>query len=320
MNTAIRITLALALLGQVAPLAEGKDVSHQLIQRLGEMTPEQAVSMRYGWEIPGQDVYCVGSLPTRRSEVPILACRWGPGANVTTNRHLFWKDGDNWRSQPYPPNGLQGNAGIVRLYQKGPDLVVIMDVGIAQTRYAEQPQLLRRRNGTWRLVWMPQSQEWSGYLSDVQFEGDSLDRFSVWTDSSVLPKEQLWPFVGPFGQYLERWRRRGDEYVRVSRTEAPQPEMAVVHFVQALARGTEAEARRWVIDPKLVAEAQGQGIAKFSYVGFVQPKAVERKNGDVIVGLSTNTYERRPSWLVTVRWHEGRWLVSNIQAGKVPNT
>lgn len=50
------------------------------------------------------------------------------------------------------------------------------------------------------------------------------------------------------------------------------------------------------------------------------PNQVKHKNGNVIVGLSSNTYERRPSWLVMVTWHQGRWLVSNLQGGSVPNT
>lgn len=72
MKTAIAIILAIALVTLIAPRAQGKDVIEQLIRRLNEMTPEQAVAMKYGWEIPGHHVYCAGSLPIRRFEVPVL--------------------------------------------------------------------------------------------------------------------------------------------------------------------------------------------------------------------------------------------------------
>ncbi len=314
MRTAIT-ALTVALVTLSASAVQGKDISEQMIQRLNAMTPEQAVAMKYGWDIPGQYVYCAGSLPIRELEVPVLACQWGPGANVITDRYLFWKVGRQWRSEPYPREGIRGTAGFTRLYQKGNDLVVVMNVGIAQTRYAEQPQLLRRSNGGWRLIWVPPDQEWSGSSSTVQFEGDSLHRFSVSTDRSVLPKEQLWPFAGEFGLYLERWQRSGDKYVRISRTEAPQPELALVHFVQALGRGNEAEAGTWVTDPLIVRKGKVQGIPKAAATGFVQPKAVHQENGNVTFELTTNNYERKPSWLVTVTWHEGRWLVSDIRPG-----
>lgn len=319
MKTATSIIFFTALLvGLLTPPAEGGDVSKQLIHRLEEMTPEQAVAMKYGWDIPGQYVSCVGSLPIKRAEVPVLVCQWGPGANVITNRHLFWKEGKHWRSQPYPSEGIRGTAGFSRLYQDGNELVVIMNVGVAQTAYAEQPQLLRRKSSRWRLVWMPRSRDWSQFHSTVQFEGVSLNRFSVWADRFVLPKEQLWPFAGEFGIYYERWQRSGDQYVRVSRTEAPQPELGVVHFVKAVADGDDAEARKWATGGQLVRDARAQGLPKASAIGFRQPRWVERENGDVTFALNANNYEGKPSWRVTVTWHQGRWVVSNIQPGDAP--
>jgi hypothetical protein len=313
MKTTALMIVVLSLLAQQVVKAQETDVAQQLIERLSEMTPEQAVAMRHGWYIPGLYVQCAGSLPGSPEEVPVLACQWGPAANVPTARALFWQEGGLWRSQPYPSEGIRGTAGLVRLYQSGHDLVVIMNVARYHTRYAEQPQLLRRGEGAWRLVWVPPSDQWSGYSATVEFAGDSLRRFTVWTDRCVLPKEQLWPFVGEFGLYVERWQRRNDQYVRLTRTEAPQPDMAVMHFVQAVARGNAAEAASWATDQRLVREAAAQEIRKASAIGFVPPTIAKQQNGDVIVTLEANNSERKPSWLITVSWGHGRWLVADIQ-------
>lgn len=294
------------MLGLSAPPA---NVSDQMIQRLSTMTPEQAVATQSGWAIPGQHVYCVGSLPD-----PVLACQWGPGANVITDRAIFWRDGKRWRTQPYPKEGVRGVAGFSRIQLSGDELFVIMNVGVAQTRYAEQPQLLNRTRGGWKMFWLPPEREWSGSHAIVQFAGDSADRFLVWTDRFALPKAEAWPFVGEFGRYLERWERRDDRFVRVSRTEAVQPEMAIIHLVQALARGDHRKAANWAEDETLVNTAEALGLQKAAAVGFVPPRRVK---GQVYL-LEANNYARKPSWLVRVAWQSERWQVAGIQPGQGP--
>jgi hypothetical protein len=312
--TALMI-LALTLLGEQAPSAQDTNVAQQMLQVLSEMTPDQAVALRHGWYIPGLYFQCASSHPVRPEEVPVLACQWGPGANVPTARFLFWQEGGSWRAQPYPSEGIRGSAGFVRLYQSGHELLVIMNVARYHTRYAEQPQLLRRGEGAWRLVWAPPIDQWSGYSSTVELEGDSLRRFTVRADRFVLPNEQFWPFVGEFGLYVERWQRSNDQYVRLRRTEAPQPEMAVVHFVQAIARGNDAEAASWVTDHRLLTEPAVQEIRKASAIGFVPPIIAKQQDGDMIVTLEANNSERKPNWLVTVTWAAGRWRVRRIDPG-----
>lgn len=317
MKTTLALIFSLVLSGPFALKADGGDVSRQLIERLNRMTPEQAVATQYGWEIPGKFVWCTGSLPSKSGEVPVLLCQWGPGANVVVARSLFWEQGGRWRSQPYPSEGIRGTAGFIRAYQNGNDLMVIMNVGIAQTRYAEQPQLLKRSDRGWHIFWLPPLQEWSGHHATVQFQGDALKRFLVWTDRSVLPEDQRQPFTGNFGLYLERWERRGDGYVRVDRTEAQQPEMAVVHFFQALTRGDDTQASDWVTDQRLILQAKAQGVHKVS-VGFVQPVRVKGLDEEHVWGVAANNYDRKPNWLVTVEWREGRWRVSDITPGEGP--
>lgn len=96
-------------------------IPDRLVQRLNGLTTEEALTLSFTQEIPGVDVQCAGTYPVGPTEVPVLACQWGPGANMMTEHTLFWRQDGRWRWQIYPSEGRRGKGHIVRLHQSGTD-------------------------------------------------------------------------------------------------------------------------------------------------------------------------------------------------------
>lgn len=299
----------------VVPVANG--VPEMLLHRLQGMAPEQALTMKDRWGIPGLALACVGAPADQQDEVPVLACQWGKGYNVMFDgRALFWHDGSGWKMAAYPPEAVRGVGYFQRLYQEGSDLVVVMNVARAMTRGSEQVQWLRRTSSGWRVIWLPNEQDWSPRHAVVTF-AEGLRRFAVETDRYVLPEAERGPFADDSSALREHWRRDGDRYVRVSRTELPSEEGAVVHFVSALTKGDKAEAARWAASVNLVEEASRRGILRSASTGYALMREGSTAQGWGPAGpmfrLMTNNYEQQPQWLVRVGRKESRWVVTGIE-------
>ncbi|WP_374712789.1 hypothetical protein [Symbiobacterium terraclitae] len=193
------------------------------------MTPAEAAGMKDGWNIPGWAVYCVGT-----AEVPeeaVLACQWGQGYNALYDgRVLFWREGGEWRSQPYPPDGVVGVGSFHGLRREGNLVQVVMNVGGGQTRYVAQVGLLAYEGGEWRAVWGPEPPESNALSAVVVQPPHGIDRYTR--------------FLGTDGVSLrEEWERDGARYVMRSRIELTPDESFVSSFAQVLL--SDPEAARW---------------------------------------------------------------------------
>ncbi|MDF2630300.1 MAG: C-terminal target protein, partial [Symbiobacteriaceae bacterium] len=283
------------------PTAESTvDVPAALMAHLKDLSPAQAAAGLNGWEIPGVAAACTG--------VPeLIACQWGPGANAMTDgRLLLWQENGVWKSQPYPPEAVRGVGYFVRLEKIGTDVAVIMNVAGGMTMGTEQVQVLRYEGGAWRVAWLPLAAAWTKGHATVSIHDTG---FTVNTNSYGMESIFVESNAGDHRPFVEQWVREGEGYVRKSSEEVPSDYGAVVHFVEALVKGDDAEALRWAQGPEVVKQARNLGIPQ-------QKSFFTRREGEWFFRLHTNTPSEMPQWLVRVDLRgPDRWVVAAVTAG-----
>lgn len=267
------------------------DVAAAILARLEGMSPTEAAGVKDGWEIPGWAVYCAGS-----AEVPeeaVLACQWGKGYNVMHDgRTLFWREDGLWRSQPYPPEGLEGVGNFHGLQREGDLLQVVMNVGGGQTRFVAQVGLLVHEDGEWRAVWGPQPPAPDTVVATVFLPSQGIDRYTR--------------FVGVDGASVrEDWEREGSRYVLRDRIELTPAESVVAGFVQVLLM--EPEAARW---RSATADALETAL-ELELPSRLSEGFTVRSVGDGEVLLEA--VDAAGAWRVTVVEADGRTMVTAIR-------
>lgn len=165
-------------------------------------------------ELPlsGLFVLCRGAKGKGSDELPlVLACQWGPGANMITGHGLFWPKGNRWYGQPYPagkarevpgvvpgaapakrpgaPCGANCGSGFSAIRQEGRRLGLVVNLFATGTFYAEEVHLLERGRSGWRVVWQPAPGSWRYFHSRVAWVGDGLTRFRTTAETSRPPDE-----------------------------------------------------------------------------------------------------------------------------------
>jgi len=275
----------------VEPPISAAEVEEELRARLEGMSPTEAAGMKDGWKIPGWAVYCAGA-----AEVPeeaVLACQWGKGYNVMHDgRVLFWREGGEWRSQPYPPDGVVGVGDFHGLRREGDLVQVVMNVGGGQTRHVAQVGLLAYDGGQWRPVWGPEPPE-SDSMSAVVFEpSDGIDRYTR--------------FLGlDGGSYREDWERDGARYVLRHRIELTPEESFVVEFARGLL--SDPDWMRWrLATAGALDEALQLDLPARLREGFTAESVGDR---EVLLEAEGSP----EAWVVTVVEAEGRKMVTAIR-------
>jgi hypothetical protein len=152
------------------------------------------------------------------TEMPVVVASFGYGANVVDAFGIFWHENGAWKSQPYPqatPEIAQQRnqvlsqgpfcAGLVtEVHQQGNLLAVVNDLGRRGTRAAQEVQLLKLENETWKVVWVPTYEAWRSLENtQVNFQ-EGLNAFVVHHQD----------FNSPEHQWQEVWKLQGIEYVK----------------------------------------------------------------------------------------------------------
>lgn len=204
-------------------------VTDQLLTRLKDLSPKQAVEKQDQWGIPGAAVYCAGTAAS--SEETVLACQWGKGYDAMQDgRALFWWEHGSWKTQPYPLEGVLGQGDFRGVRREGDLLQVIMNVATGQTRNVEQVGLLQYVGDQWQTVWGPPTPSPYPDLSIVFQPPEGIHRFTQFRDEGDV-------------HVREEWLRKGKMYLQMSRVELSQEEYSVVRFALALLRQVDPELR-----------------------------------------------------------------------------
>lgn len=295
-------------------------VPDQILNVLKNLSSEQALERGDRWNIPGRAVYCTGTRTEDSADgLTVLACQWGDAVNTMfEGRNLFWYEGGDWKTQPYPEEAVKGVGYFQRLYFDGKNIIVIMNIARGETAVLEQVQVLARAGSGWKVAWLPSECEWTRGHAIVVFGGPDYTRFLVRTDSYMDSGLFAESNTGPHRPIEERWVWSRSGYRRVSRDEIPNEYGAMVHFVTALVTGDEAQSNAWVADLRLVEKAKALGVLKSASRGYFA-----RSEGSTVEGwgptgpmfrlLTVGTED--PQWIVRVTRKGDRWLVSDIEEG-----
>jgi hypothetical protein len=168
--------------------------------------------------LPTQPETAVFYRSSNSTEMPVIVAGFGYGANVVDAFGILWYEKGVWMSQPYPQTtpeiAQQRNqvlsqgpfcAGLVtEVHQQGNLLAVVNDLGKRGTCAAQEVQLIKLENGTWKVVWVPTYEEWRS-LGNTQVEfQDGLNSFIA----------HYQDFNNPGHQWQEVWKLQGMEYVK----------------------------------------------------------------------------------------------------------
>jgi len=161
------------------------------------------------------------SKPKSSNEVPIVAARFGEGANVTRIHAILWYQDGEWKSQAYPISNNPsltkkrmdifekspfGSGDFIELRQKDKYLAIIVNMGGGGTHYAQEVQLLKRNNDKWEIAWVPTYDNWEILWDSIVEFKNGIQEFTVHR-TDIKDPEHKW---------TETWKLQGEQYVLVS--------------------------------------------------------------------------------------------------------
>jgi len=199
--------------------------------------------------------------------MPTLVCHFGPAASQPVAQGIFWREHQTWQAQLYPQaqqplaaerlellseHGcrLGCNSGIrqARLTDgpEGPELLVVVDMGFASRKRAEEVHLLHLRDGQWVVQWAPAAGDWNYGHAGVELgaRGNShfLVRSSSWMREDPFAGYFREPESGEHRRFTEKWMRKGSTYVMADRAEEQTPYSSLTRLVHNLSTGGDEKA------------------------------------------------------------------------------
>lgn len=199
--------------------------------------------------------------------LPVLVCHFGPLAAQPVAQGIFWHDDGGWHAQLYPqaPRPLTAErlawfeqhgcrlgcrSGVSRVRQGGsglgPELLVVMNLGLLGPQRAEEAQLLRLVDDEWRVAWVPGEGDWYYGHAEVRLPARGFATFQV-RNSSLSRQDRLTGYLSEsasdeFRRFTERWEKKGAAYVMRDKAEEPSPFGALVRLIDYLSTGADEKA------------------------------------------------------------------------------
>ncbi|MHB0877896.1 MAG: META domain-containing protein [Anaerolineae bacterium] len=241
--------------------------------------------------------------------------------------YFCWPDADagalcqGWPQQSPLWHFLTYQPTRVRVVQAGSTLEMGLITGplgnTSQFSYA----LLRLSGGAWTAVWTPaddeDSRRWLTDLGgDVRFLGEGLDSLQL---CGRLPGDvpvarffyEDWRFA-VHQDYLSRWQRQGDAYVRVHGEVVESPVTALTQFMLALTQGDLDAARERASRPAVLGEAAALGLDRLIPQQWAAMREGSR-NGVLLLRDLGDHQNTGPAYRVILVKPSGRWLVDGVE-------
>lgn len=244
--------------------------------------------------------------------VPILLCHFGPSVEQPVAQIILWHQFGAWRSQLYPqaPKTLAaerlkafadhgcriGCYSAVRQARqakglKGPELLVVVDLGYTAGMKAEEAQLLQLDDRFWEVAWVPGEGDWNYGHAEVSLTEKGIDSFRT-RSSSWLRQDRLTGYVaetesGEHRRFAERWVRKGSAFLLKDQLEESSPYSTLLKLIHYLSTGADE-------------------------------KAMDLISGEIDLERAREALAQRPqrkSWDIT-RWGKDGYLIDVLKTGK----
>jgi hypothetical protein len=278
---------------------------------LREVKPEEALKRwaQDGVNIP--DAGVAAGCAATPAPMPVLVCHFGPVVTRPVAQAILWHDGQFWHAQLYPQtpsemhrqreetfagNGCQigCSSAIVQVRQgideRRPELLVVVDLGVAAGRRAHEVHLLALVDDAWQVVWAPAG-DWHYGDATVKLTTKGITGFTVrnssWLRSDLLSGYLQETAAGDQRRFVERWVRKGSAFILQDRAEEPSPYSSLVRLIHYLSQGADEKAEA-LIAPHLPVDDVRQALAQ-------RPK--------------------RQEWSV-IRWGDDGFLLDRRRTGK----
>lgn len=253
---------------------------------LRDVDPEEALQRISGKGFYLPDAQVSARCAAAPGEYPALVCHFGPPESPPIAQAILWHEREAWRSQLYPqaPPGLADerrgaltdlacqigcHSGISQARQThgetGPELLVVVDLGIARGHKAEEVQVLRMVDGLWEVLWVPGDGNWNHGHAEVVLASRGIAQFEM-RSSSWIRRDRLHgyldePLEGEHRRFSERWVRKGDGFVMRDQWEEPTPYGALVRLIHYLSTGADEKARL-LIRPEISLDEARKALAQ----------------------------------------------------------
>jgi len=216
-----------------------------------------------------------------------LICAYGSSADQPIALAIFWPENlRDWRWQFYPrgpsdreterrslfvPKGCSfGCFSQVRQVRagegdRGPELLVVVDLGAQATSPMEEVHLLRLVGDAWEVAWLPGRGDWNWGHARVTLPESGLTQFRVrsssWWREDRFAGYLSEPEEGEHRWFAERWVRKGSGFVLRDQTEEPSGYGTLVRLIHYLSTADDQRAAA-MLTPGLSLEAARQTLAQ----------------------------------------------------------